>query len=719
MADATDDFLTGKTSAAPAASAKPAGDPVDAFLTGKTKETEAPPAIDLSKGYIGPDGSYVPPQAIPSQQPPQPAAQPPGPVSPLAAAVTSPEANAADLPQSQAPNPPGAPTSLEDFRTRLQQGEINLLKWIAPGTTTSGSPTPAMPMVDDYGRPIPGSTALSAQDVSDFARKAAATGVAVAATPVNAALNALVFAEQQKGGWPGGGGLTINPSTNQLQLTPEAMDAASLLTMGRPGGRDLQFSGDRPFVREPPSLLTQMGDARPLPVTMNELRAAMNRVPPEPYGPPAPPSARPTVEAAAQLAPGGQMPTAAGAQVSPTDVVGMTPDQVAIYRSTADGQKLLEPQPVGVPDRNAYVRGSNPNLAEQEQSVNTARELKSLGVTSPEVSQEAKQIAQDNNEARSQHFTEASGTLHDIDAEEKLQTKDIETAKPQVFAKSRAGDPTAVVDVAPIVEQIKQTMNEPINRQNDAIQKTLGDILNRLVDENGAPKITDPEELWGLRQRLDQMTGKFMTSQDSNLHYAAGTVSKVVKPLIDQAIEPAAPGFGDMLATYKAHAAKIEEMKLLQGYRNSLYAGSGGSMRMTLDKVQKMMRDIVDMQDPVLNDGVNPYQSIRPETMQKLWALRDDLRRSASAIELAKTPGSDTVQNVWDAIRGLATGPEAQAALHGFAATHFGVPGVLASTLGKRIIAPMIEGRAAAKQTQRGMEMLRPPNPLTNPNAPP
>ena len=103
----------------------------------------------------------------------------------------------------------GAPVaSLEDLRDRIQQGEINALKWMAP---------------DKDAGPI-----------ERGLRYAAMTGTHLAAGIAQAPLNALVFAEQ---GGPGPGGLTYNPQTGAMNLTPEAMAAASL------GANPLRFGG--------------------------------------------------------------------------------------------------------------------------------------------------------------------------------------------------------------------------------------------------------------------------------------------------------------------------------------------------------------------------------------------------------------------------------------------------------------------------------------------
>ena len=84
----------------------------------------------------------------------------------------------------------------------------------------------------------------------------------------------------------------------------------------------------------------------------------------------------------------------------------LTPEQELAHRSTAEGQKLLEPQPYGISDNTAYVPGVTPNAAEIAQTVDAARELKTLKTLNPDISSEAAGVLQANNDARQQHFAQ-------------------------------------------------------------------------------------------------------------------------------------------------------------------------------------------------------------------------------------------------------------------------------------------------------------------------
>jgi len=118
-----------------------------------------------------------------------------------------------------------------------------------------------------------------------------------------------------------------------------------------------------------------------------------------------------------------------------------------------------------------------------------------------------------------------------------------------------------------------------------------------------------------------------------------------------------------------------------------------------------MMRNIVDARAA---PGINPFKSIPDETMQRLWNLRDDLRRSASAQELARTPGSDTAQNLFDIMRGAAHGVAGHMVAHGAANALAPGWGSVGLAIAKNAIAPARAAKLAKKQTARGLEMLHP-----------
>lgn len=391
---------------------------------------------------------------------------------------------------------------------------------------------------------------------------------------------------------------------------------------------------------------------------------------------------------------------AASRDTSHPSVIEMTPAQEQAYRATAEGQKLLEPQQPGIADRTGYVPGVSPNAAEIEQNVNTARELKALNVTAPGVSEEAKSIAALNNDARQIYHQKTIGSPVDIMNAVDARKAQLDQDYPAAFQGAKAAD------VSPVVDAIQSTLDDARGKQNTQLNKYIQPLMDRLVNEDGTPKITDPEELYGFREDLNRMRSKASQAGDPNLSHVSGELGDIIDAT-DGAIEKAAPGYRQYMDNYANASRKIDEMQVLQDHEPKLYDAQN---RMTYNKVQTMMRQIVDARS---GSGINPYKSISDDTMGRLWNLRDDLRRSASAQELARTAGSDTVQNAWDTAKDLgklgATG-----IAHGVANVISPGFGSMGLSIARNALSPIFSARDARRQTARGMELLHPrsQNPL-------
>lgn len=397
-------------------------------------------------------------------------------------------------------------------------------------------------------------------------------------------------------------------------------------------------------------------------------------------------------------------PQSAGAAASASDENGLTPAQVQSYRSTAEGSKLLEPQVPGERDTASYVPGVAPSAAEIEQNVNTSRELKSLGIQSPEVSQEAKEIAVQNSEKRKQFFQQTAGSPVDvqnaIDARSAQAKTDIDTA----FGNKQPTDAT------PVATTIQDILSGPRNSENTALQKYIQPLADRLYDADGQMK-TDPEQLYGLREEVARMQSKAAKIKDPTLDHVSDEL-QAIKGSFDNVIEGGAPGYKQYMQNYSDASRNIDQMQALQEFEPRLY---GANNRMTYNGVQRMMKNVVDAR---MGQGLNKYKSITDDTMQRLWALRDDLRRSASAQELASAPNSDSAQNLWDIMKGVGkTG--ADMAVHGAILAHTGPIGNVAYQGVRSALTSKLAARSAHSKTARGMDLLRPKTELYNPLASP
>lgn len=196
------------------------------------------------------------------------------------------------------------------------------------------------------------------------------------------------------------------------------------------------------------------------------------------------------------------------------------------------------------------------------------------------------------------------------------------------------------------------------------------------------------------------MLSRTSQSADRNLAHVTGEL-KDIRDVLDNTISAAAPEYRNYMKNYADASKEIDWKQALQDSENGL------NQLKTLTPFQRMMRTIVEARQ---SPGNNPYKNIPDETMAQLWNLRDDLRRSATANDLARAKGSDTMQNLIDfAANAAKTG--------GRAAAHYGLFH-MTGDLGANAILGALDyanmNRAKQKNINRAREMLN-PNPLQYP----
>lgn len=333
-------------------------------------------------------------------------------------------------------------------------------------------------------------------------------------------------------------------------------------------------------------------------------------------------------------------PRSVGAAGTPNELTTMPRAEAIAQRATGEVQRLIEPQPQGV-DANNYVPGVSPTEAHMVQNARASRNEKLLESEMPDG---FKQRRAENNDARVNFFQDMAGT-------DTLIRRAIEdrAARAETDLRAAWANKTAA-DTAPVMETAQAILESPDGRR-PAVRAAVDSVTKELLDAKGNP-ITDPELLYGVRKHIDDLLSK-AGAADNPMATRVKAQLLDLKKALDGAIEPAAPGFRQYLDNFATASRPIDEMEVLQGYLKGKSLLDSRN-QMTYSGVQRMMRDIVT--DRASND-INPAHSITDDTMAKLWALRDDLRRVASAEDLAKARGSDTFQNFADFVKsGAKTG---------------------------------------------------------------
>ena len=340
-----------------------------------------------------------------------------------------------------------------------------------------------------------------------------------------------------------------------------------------------------------------------------------------------PPVAAPAVEGAGARS--------LSAAASPESAANMPRAEMQAQRATAERERLYEPQPRGM-DKNEYIPGVQTTEAQMVQSARTSRKEKLLEMEMPGPYRE---IAKANNEVRGAFYDEMAGTPT-------LKRRLEEARSEQAEADLRATwKNKAEADPSPVAETAAAILESPDGRR-PAVRGVVKSVMDELVDAKGRT-ITDPEMLYGVRKHIDDLLSK-EAAKDTPMAVRASAQLKELKASLDGVIEAAAPGFREYLKNFSEASRPIDEMEILQANRKTITDSAG---RITYSGVQRMLKDIVEDRHA---RGINEAQSISDETMQKLFALRDDLRRIASSDDLARAKGSDTAQNAMDIVKGIA-----------------------------------------------------------------
>ena len=418
-------------------------------------------------------------------------------------------------------------------------------------------------------------------------------------------------------------------------------------------------------------------------------------------GPSQPPPAVPPQAVGPSAGMGG--PQSGGAAATPSAAATMTPEEIANNRTVANKQWLNNPVQPGIRDTNADIPGITLNLAEQEQTVQAARELKALKLENPELTQEEKIILDRNTRERKAYLDETIGSDITRAGDLKRAEQKIETDLATVWRGKGEADPAGVHT------QIETELNgsagdlPPLKSAMQQVKESL--------EQAG----TDPQAMYRTHRLINYLQSR--EGQRANPGYGANDVQAAltrVKAALKDAIEPAAPGFKKAMSDYAEARGPIDAAKALQDRENGLYDTRG---HMTFGAVHKLLRDIIEAQRWDAPD--HPFQFVSDEQMQRLQRLHDNLKRVASAQDLAAARGSDTAQNLVDIAKGAAKAGVSMAA-HAAANKVAPVAGsFVVNALGQAIERGR-EARLRRFQMRRGREMLQPSeNLLQQPPQPP
>jgi hypothetical protein len=586
---------------------------------------------------------------------------------------------------------------------------LRRMEGLAPAAAAPPPPGPT-PRFDDYGRPIGPDTpdVAAGQAIGESYRAAGSLHNWLAPAPDTeySSTPLVPFAKDTKTGkirlaLPGplrdflysvtgdlSEGMTADTTTGRFGTTPEMGSAINLLAGA--GARPLRFGSpvaETPLIEREAPLSPEFKANALTP----EAQATATRPPTAPTSPTgiAPPA---TGAGVAPPATGAGVAQPAGAMVTPPPAAARTAREIGHGNTVADEEWLNTPQQPGVRDTRVLVGGNTPTLAEQEQTVTTARELKRLRNDHTEVSQEERQLLHDASENRKTAFKEAVPSDLTLNADEAAAGKKIESDLQSVWAnKGKA-------DAAPVNAQITTELSGSAG-DLPPVKSAMGQVSSSL--ENAGD---DPQAMYRTHRLINYLQSK--QGQVANPGYGAADVQAAltrVKGVLAQQIDTAAPGFASAMKSYSDTIGPIRAAQALNERYSDLFDTRG---YMNFNSVHRLMKDIIQAGHP--DAPTSDLRGISDFQLQQLKNIHDDLRRSASAQDLAKAYGSDTAQNVMDIIKGVGK-TAGSLAVRGAAAYALGPAGPFAVEAAGRIMGARRAAAGKAAGVARGREILRPP----------
>ena len=491
----------------------------------------------------------------------------------------------------------------------------------------------------------------------------------------------------------------VTPTGNE-QTLPDGRVYAEVHEPGHPPtwvrkDRVLPNQGEgAPVIQPPPQAVPPVEPPPPVPAIP---AAPRNALAPDFVGP---------EETVAAPAP---QPSSAGAAATPPAEAGLTPAQSAAAGSTADKQRLYRTRVPGEADNAEYIQGITPTRAQAEQTVNAARDSKLLRRISPEAEQNERNLLAEHTDIRKDEFQNIAGSDTTQQADLQAANDRIETQLQAAYAHG------GMVDMQPVIDAVNAELSGSAGKL-PPVRSAMQEILNAAQRADGSGLENTPLGANAVRRAIIYMQSN--DGRNRNLGYGSRDAMAAmtrVKDALTRQIEPAAPGFTEANANYARARQAIDAREKLQEVEPKLY-DSLGNMRYLA--FHKMMGDIVAARDP--RAPLGPYKALTEAQMNRLWGVHDDLRRAASAEDLAKANGSDTTQTLFDMARRAVKHSVGTAAGMGvgiLASKVMGADvGVGAGMAAREMVNHLFDQRAVNKATAEHARMLRPDPALTTPN---
>lgn len=304
-----------------------------------------------------------------------------------------------------------------------------------------------------------------------------------------------------------------------------------------------------------------------------------------------------------------------------------------------------------------------------------------------------------NEEARFNALIKAAGTQAERTA--LALERDRVTGPMREGAFREAATTPDTLSMAPSIDRMRQTVNElktGEHRPNPAVQKVTAYVERELFNPQG----TTPQQLYTVRKVL---TGQLKTGANDEIGAAAAVSRKETMQLvnqIDDTLNSLSSGkwseylqkYGDMskeLSSKTALQNAIDDMtiNLAQGRVPPSLSGKTGETTLSRIVNKYALKDF----------GAKTIDQLTPENRQLIEALKDDLARTAGAMNARATGGPGTAQYL--AAQSRAKGLAAQLAKTGAGVVAGGPAGGIAANVASDLVST-----ALARSGEEGAQIL-------------
>ena len=304
-----------------------------------------------------------------------------------------------------------------------------------------------------------------------------------------------------------------------------------------------------------------------------------------------------------------------------------------------------------------------------------------------------------NEEARFNALMKAAGTQAERDALAAERNRVTGSMREGAFREATTTPDT--LSMAPSINRMRQTVNElktGEQRPNPAVQKVTSYVERELFNPQG----TTPQQLYTVRKVL---TGQLKTGANEEIGAAAAVSRKETMNLvnqIDETLNSLSGGkwsdylqkYGDMskeLSSKTALQNAIDDMTINLAQGRVPPALSGKTGEQTLSRVVNKYA--------LENFGAKTIDQLTPDNRRLIEALKDDLARTAGAMNARATGGPGTAQYL--AAQGRAKGLASQLVRTGAGAVAGGPIGGIAANVAGDLVST-----ALARSGDEGAQIL-------------